>query len=182
MSTRLKLFDRITQNLAPGTLEWIGLRKERYGDVLVVDNTEALVGLGLRGDRRCTGTPGSARQVSIISQEHIITVAQILGIEAINPSLLRRNLVVSGININALRYQQFSIGNTLFEATAMCHPCSRMDKALGPGGHAAMLGHGGVCAKILKGGNINLGDRVIKIDRENRTSESAQPQGDMFSQ
>jgi len=181
MSARLKLFDRITQNLAPGTVEWIGLRKERYGEVLVVDKTEAITDLGLHGDRRCEGTPGSARQVSIISREHILAVAQILGIESIDPSLLRRNLVVSGVNINALRYQQFFIGNALFEATAMCHPCSRMNKALGPGGHAAMLGHGGICAKVIKGGNISLGDKVIKIDRDEPGSKAAQQQNDMFS-
>nr|MBX2847449.1 MOSC domain-containing protein [Acidiferrobacterales bacterium] len=115
--------------------------------------------------RRCNGTYGSARQVSLVSQEHIEVVAKLLGFQSIDPALLRRNLVVSGININALRHQQFEIGEAVFEATALCHPCSRMDEALGQGGHAAMLGHGGICAKVIRSGVIRLGDPVIKIDK-----------------
>lgn len=165
MSAREKLINKITQNLAPGRLEWIGLRTERRGAIDVVESTEALEGLGLRGDRRCLGTPGTARQVSLISLEHIEVVAKILGIQSIDPCLLRRNLVISGINIHALRHQQFSIGDAVFEATALCHPCSRMDEALGKGGHAAMLGHGGLCARVIKSGNISVGDTLIKIDK-----------------
>jgi len=165
MSSRQKVFNRITQNLAPGKLTWIGLRTERRGAVHTVDTANALEGLGLEGDRRCLGTPGSARQISIISQEHIVAIATIMNISPIDPRLLRRNLVVAGININALRHQTFSIGNAKFEATAFCHPCSRMDEALGQGGHAAMLGHGGICAKIISGGSIAIGDAVIKHDQ-----------------
>ena len=71
---------------------------------------------------------------------------------AISPDMLRRNLVVSGINITALKYRQFQIGDAVFEATVACHPCGRMEKVLGQGGFAAMIGHGGLCAKIVKGG------------------------------
>jgi MOSC domain-containing protein YiiM len=49
----------------------------------------------------------------------------------------------------------------LFEATQLCHPCSRMEQELGPGGVVAMLGYGGLCARIIESGAIALGDRVI---------------------
>lgn len=77
--------------------------------------------------------------------------------------LLRRNLVVTGINLTALRYQQFSIGDALFEANALCHPCRRMEQELGKGAVAAMLGHGGLCCKVLKSGQIRTGDRVKAV-------------------
>jgi MOSC domain-containing protein YiiM len=80
--------------------------------------------------------------------------------EDIDPGVLRRNLVVSGINLHALRYQRFSIGDALFEAGALCHPCSRMETALGKGGVAAMLGHGGLCCRIIQSGLITIGDDV----------------------
>ncbi len=106
-------------------------------------------------------TPGSARQVTLISEEFIAQIAHFTACGSIDPALLRRNLVVSGINLNALRHQRFQIGDALFEATALCHPCSRMETALGKGGVAAMIGHGGLCARILSTGTIHIGDQLV---------------------
>lgn len=163
MSSQQRLLSRYTKDLRPGTLNWIGLRPARKEDLIEVKEVLAREGLGLEGDHRCTKTPGSARQVTIISQEYIQQTAHFLGIEDINPNLLRRNLVVAGINLSALRHQRFSIGEAIFEATALCHPCTRMETALGKGAVSAMLGHGGICAKILKSGTIKIGDRVSLI-------------------
>lgn len=164
MNTVGRLLSRHLQDLKPGRLDWIGLRPARKVDLLVVDEVEALVDMGLAGDRRCKGTAGSARQVTVINQEHIDVVAKLLGMVSIDPAILRRNLVVSGINMMALRHQRFRIGEAEFEASAQCHPCLRMEHALGKGAVAAMLGHGGICAKIIKGGMIRVGDAVVKLE------------------
>lgn len=158
-----RLLSRHLQDLKPGRLEWIGLRPERKVEMQRVLQVEAIIDMGLTGDRRCQGSPGSARQVTLINQEHIGVVAKLLMLESIDPAVLRRNLVVSGINLMALRHQRFRIGDVEFEATAQCHPCLRMEQALGKGAVAAMLGHGGICAKILKGGVIGVGDEVVKL-------------------
>jgi MOSC domain-containing protein YiiM len=131
-----------------------------------VSATAAIASLGLEGDHRMEKTPGSARQVTLISEEFIGQIAHFLRRSSIDPGQLRRNLVVSGINLHALRYQQFFVGEAIFEATALCHPCSRMEAALGKGGVAAMIGHGGLCAKILKSGRIALGDEVRVVPPE----------------
>lgn len=164
MNTVGRLLSRHLQDLKPGRLDWIGLRPARKVDLLVVDEVEAIVDMGLAGDRRCKGTAGSARQVTVINQEHIDVVAKLLGMTSIDPAILRRNLVVSGINMMALRHQRFCIGEAEFEAAAQCHPCLRMEQALGNGAVAAMLGHGGICAKIIRGGVISVGDAVVKLD------------------
>lgn len=161
--TQKRLFSRYLKDLKPGCLEWIGLRPARKEELLEVASVEALAGLGLEGDHRCEKTPGSARQVTIISSEFIQMIETYTGIKRIDPALLRRNLVVSGINLNALRHQQFKIGTAVFEATALCHPCVRMDQALGQGGTAAMLGYGGLCARILESGSVRLGDQLIPL-------------------
>lgn len=163
MSTQGRLFARYLNDLPEGRLEWIGLRPARKEPMQVVTEVEAIEGLGLAGDRRCQGSRGSARQMTIISLESIDTVARLLKKDRIAPELLRRNLVVSGINLTALRHQRFQIGEAIFEATAQCHPCLRMEQALGKHGVAAMLGHGGLCAKIIKGGIIELGDKVMHL-------------------
>jgi MOSC domain-containing protein YiiM len=128
-----------------------------------VASTMALQDLGLEGDHRCTKTPGSGRQVTLISREYIQQIEHFTGKASILPGILRRNLVVENINLSALRHQRFSIGEAIFEATALCDPCSRMEQALGAGGFAAMLGHGGLCAKIVRSGRIAIGDSVQLI-------------------
>jgi MOSC domain-containing protein YiiM len=160
MPTQQQLFARYAKAIKPGRLHWIGLRAERKQPLLVVQETTALEGLGLEGDHRCRKTAGSARQVTLISREYIQQIAHFTGRADIDPGLLRRNLVISGINLSALRYQRFYIGEALFEATALCHPCNRMEEALGEGGLVAMLGHGGLCAKVLATGRIAVSDSV----------------------
>ncbi|MBN3562966.1 MOSC domain-containing protein [Aliamphritea spongicola] len=161
MKAQKFLFGRFVKDLPPGELSWIGLRPGRKQDMIEVSEVQALETLGLEGDHRCDKTPGSARQVTIISEEYIQMIRHFTGLETLPPGVLRRNLVVKNINLTALRHQQFTIGDALFEATALCHPCSRMETALGKGGVAAMLGHGGLCAKILRSGTIRIGDAVI---------------------
>ncbi len=158
--TQKRLFSRYLKDLPDGRLRWIGLRPGHKQEMLSVESTQAIARLGLEGDHRCLKTPDSGRQVTIISTEFIRTIETYSGLPHIDPSLLRRNLVVSGINLNALRHQQFCIGDALFEATALCHPCVRMDQTLGRGGAAAMLGYGGLCAKVLESGEIRIGDLV----------------------
>ncbi|MFK8049268.1 MAG: MOSC domain-containing protein [Halioglobus sp.] len=161
MKKRSNPLDRFARDLPPGTLSWIGVRNERRGHITSVQHAQAVATLGIEGDHRMTKTPVSGRQVTLISEEFIHQIAHFTGHQEIDPALLRRNLVVRGINLNALRHQRFEIGDALFEATALCHPCSRMETALGKGGVAAMLGHGGLCARILKTGTITVGDQLM---------------------
>ncbi len=160
--------DRFARDLSPGVLEWIGVRPERRGNLLEMQRVVAIAGAGLEGDHRTEKANGSARQVTIISREFIAQIMHYSTKQHIHPGLLRRNLVISGINLNALRHQRFEIGDALFEAGALCHPCSRMETALGKGGVAAMIGHGGLCCKILRSGSIALGNTVeVRPEGEN---------------
>ena len=163
MTKRPNPLDRYARDLAPGELTWIGVRPRRRESLLSLRSTRAVATLGLEGDHRMGKTPGSGRQVSIISEEFIAQAAHFLGRDEIDPGLLRRNLVVKGVNLNALRRQRFQIGTAVFEATQLCHPCARMEENLGKGGVAAMIGHGGLCAKIIESGDIALGDAITVL-------------------
>jgi len=163
MDSDTRFLEKLRREVIPGKLEWIGLRTERRGEIQVVERAHAIIGLGLDGDHRCLKTPGSARQVTIISREYIYQIAQQLGMDFIDPALLRRNLVISGMNMNLLRFQRLQIGDVILETSALCDPCSRMDENLGKGAAAAMFGYGGLCAKIVQGGHITVGDSVVRL-------------------
>ncbi len=82
----------------------------------------------------------------------------------IAPELLRRNVVVSGINLSALRYMRFRIGTAILEGSGPCPPCSRMEENLGPGGYSAMVNHGGITAIVITEGQVQLGDTVQPLE------------------
>lgn len=145
-----------------GKLHWIGIRKQKKELPAVVKEAHVSVEMGLEGDH-FSSKSSKKRQVTLIQKEHLDGVASILGVDWIDPSLTRRNLVIEGINLFALRNRTFSIGKVIFEGTGYCHPCSRMEENLGVGGYNAMRGHGGITAKVITGGTITLGDDVKLI-------------------
>ena len=145
-----------------GEVMWIGLRPERRAPMVSVEQVKAIPGEGLEGDR-FSGTINSKRQVTLIQEEHLNAVASIMRKEHIDPDLTRRNIVVKGINLIALKDHKFKIGEAVFETTGACHPCSRMEENLGPGGYNAMRSHGGITAKVIREGLIELGDSVSLI-------------------
>ena len=142
-----------------GKLELILLRPERRAPLLRVEHALALPGRGLTGDHRSERTSDSARQVTLIQAEHLPVISALSNGEA-TPEQLRRNLVVSGINLLALKERRFRIGEAVFEGAGLCHPCSRMEEALGPGGYNAVRGHGGLLARVLEAGEIRVGDTL----------------------
>lgn len=142
-----------------GKLEWIGIRPQRRALVASVPEVEAIAGYGLAGDHYASSNNGK-RQVTLIQAEHLQVMALIMGRTELRPGDLRRNLVVSGLNLYALRERRFRIGSILLEGSGPCEPCSRMEEVLGTGGYNAMRGHGGIVARILEGGVLRSGDEV----------------------
>ncbi len=163
-STIAQLLSTLPQQ---GRVEWIGLRPARRETMQVVAEAEAEADRHLRGDH-ARPRPGGKRQLTLIQHEHLGAVGGFLGLAApLDPARLRRNLVVSGLNLLALKNRQVRIGeHVIIEITGECHPCSRMEEELGPGGYNAMRGHGGLTARIVQGGPIRVGDsvQVLAVD------------------
>jgi len=143
----------------PGIVAAISVRPKRLETPIQLNQVFAIEKKGLEGDR----SKGGNRQVMLIQKEHIAAVASFLGKSSIEFTLTRRNILVEGINLLALKGKQFQIGEAILEYSGECHPCSRMEEALGEGGYNAMRGHGGITAKIIKSGLISNGDSVSAI-------------------
>mgnify|MGYP006196680143 CR=1 FL=1 len=90
-------------------------------------------------------------------------IASYLGLRSVEPTLLRRNIVIQGINLLALKHRQFRLGTAVLEYTGECHPCSRMEENLGTGGYNAVRGHGGITARVLAAGEVRIGDRLVVL-------------------
>ena len=142
----------------PGRVTWIGLRPQRRARMQVVDSARLTTSAGLIGDRY-SGRSGE-RHVTLIQAEHLVAIAAFLGLDAVAPDQLRRNIVVAGLNLLALKERPFRLGSARLEMTGECHPCSRMEEILGPGGYNAVRGHGGITARVLEDGQVSLGDPI----------------------
>ncbi len=146
-----------------GTVEWLGFSTASRSPITTSEFVEIVHG-GVRGDHHCRPARPSKRQVTLIQAEHLPVVASLIGRKEIAPELLRRNVVVSGINLSALRYMRFRIGTAILEGSGPCPPCSRMEENLGPGGYSAMVNHGGITAIVITEGQVQLGDTVQPLE------------------
>jgi len=145
-----------------GRVEAIVVRGAPRDPARLIEQTMALARIGLADDR--LGKRGEAelstRQVTLIQQEHLPLIAAFARSGPLDPVDLRRNLVVSGINLLSLKNAKLRVGDALIQIVGPCAPCSRMEEVIGPGGYAAMRGHGGMTARVLEGGAIRVGDAV----------------------
>lgn len=153
-----------------GRIEAIWLRPARDVASVAATSAVAIAGRGLEGDRTSKRSGGGRRQVTLIQAEHLPTIGAFLGRGPVDAALLRRNVVVSGINLLGLRSPfadvpiRVRLGpEVLLEITGPCDPCSKIEAVLGPGAWTAMRGHGGVTARVLEGGTFGVGDAVDAV-------------------
>lgn len=151
----------------PGRVQAIYVRPVRRGATRQLDQAVAIAGRGLQDDHIAARSQGGKRQVTLLQAEHLPVIASLIGKEDVDPALLRRNLVIAGLNLSAARSLfndrplMLCLGPEVQLAlTGSCDPCSRMEELLGPGAYNAMRGHGGMTARVLSGGVIRVGDAV----------------------
>ncbi len=145
-----------------GRVEWIGVRRARDLPVEHLSNAYLKQGYGIEGDR-ASRKYGGKRQVTLFQAEYLSVLATLHPSYSIHYADLRRNIAVSGLNLNILVQQSISIGEAVLEITGLCHPCSKMESQLGAGAYNALRGHGGLTAKVVSSGVIKLADQVEVI-------------------
>lgn len=125
MTTLAEMIARVAQ---PGRILWLGLRPARREGIVAVPEAR-IDAAGLLGDHGRAGK----RAVTLLQAEHLPAIAAYLGRDDIPPEILRRNIVVAGLNLAGLKERPLRIGTALLRPTVICAPCSRMEAALGHG-------------------------------------------------
>lgn len=165
------LKDLVLQFPQTGKIDAIILRPGRRETALSVSEGRAEPGVGMVGDRRAEkqrdGDAARKRELTLVQAEHLPLIARWCGVDAIDPRQLRRNLVVSGINLLSMKSPfpdlrcEWQVGDSAcIVVTGSCDPCSLMETDVGYGAYNGMRGHGGLTALITAAGVIRVGDSV----------------------
>ncbi len=142
-----------------GRVEWIGTSPGSRQPIVPVDSAQLVVGSGVQGDYH----DSAKRQVTLIQKEHFPAIAALAGLDEVTYTMMRRNLVVSGINLMALKGRRFRVGGALLEGTDDCEPCHRIEENLGTGGYNAANSMGGLIADVIEAGAVAVGDAVTAV-------------------
>lgn len=124
---------------------------------------ECIAGHGIRGDRFFDYRENYKGQITFFAREVFDELARAFGLTSKSPGLLRRNVIVSGIELNELIGADFALQGVHFRGVAQCKPCYWMNTACAPGAEEFLAGHGGLRARILTDGQLRPGDAQLAI-------------------
>ena len=137
-----------------------GMEPLNYG-MQSVEQIECNAGKGIVGDRYYDFEENYKGQITFLSREVIDSIVKNLKITDLDHSLFRRNVIISGLDLNDLIGKNFKIGNTALFGVEECTPCQWMDRAIAPGTLKLMVGCGGLRCRILESGVIKCGETRI---------------------
>lgn len=127
------------------------------------ESLECVAGRGIRGDRFFDYRDNYKGQITFFSAEVFAAMARQFGLADKSAGVLRRNVIVSGVDLPELIGAEFELQGVQFRGTAHCAPCYWMDAAFAPGAEKFLAGRGGLRARILRDGRICRGDAQLKI-------------------
>jgi MOSC domain-containing protein YiiM len=133
-----------------------GLEPEKFS-MESVKRVLAVAGMGLTGDRFFNYKKNYHGQATFFAMETYEEMLTRLALKSDGgPQRLRRNLLCSGIELQSLINQPFEVQGVLFQGMSECSPCYWMDQAVGPGTEAWLKGRGGLRARVLTTGWLQV--------------------------
>ncbi|TYP88075.1 MOSC domain-containing protein [Blastococcus xanthinilyticus] len=133
------------------------------------DRREQLVvraGVGIVGDRYAGRPAHRDAQVTVLAVESLEALAEELAAGPLDPLLPRRNVVLRGAEVEALRGTEFELdcgaGAVRLRGGRPANPCAWMDTVLAPGAHRGLRGRAGVRCATLSDGVLRLGPAVLR--------------------
>jgi MOSC domain-containing protein YiiM len=130
------------------------------------ERIEVRAGFGIVGDRYAGKPAHRDASVTVLAAESVEALAAELGAGPLDPLLTRRNVVLRGAEVEALRGERFSLdsgeGVVLLQGGRPANPCAWLDTVLAPGAHRGMRGRGGIRCAPLSDGVLGLGPAVLR--------------------
>lgn len=127
-----------------------------------VDRLTCVAGRGVVGDRFYDYRPDYKGQITFFAMEVFEQVCADLQIANVAAIAVRRNVLLRGIDLNALIGVEFTVQGVRFVGSEECRPCYWMDQAVGPGTENRLRGCGGLRARILTNGTLRLGPAPLR--------------------
>lgn len=150
--------------ISPGH-NYFGHHGRAAGDypLIEVPQIECIAGRGIRGDRFYDYRDDYKGQITFFAHEVFEKLAAHFGLGNKSAGDLRRNVIVSGVNLNELIGREFSIQGVRLRGAAHCKPCYWMNQAVAPGAEEFLEGNGGLRAQLLTDGIIAVGDAQLVL-------------------
>jgi hypothetical protein len=148
-----------TSPTGPGVVQGLFLAPAAEAPMQAVERATAVPGRGLEGDRyfegagTFSGRGGSGRDLTLVDAAAIAD-AGLDGAQA------RRNVVTTGIDLNALVGWGFSVGAVECVGRRWCEPCAHLERLTRPGVLRELVHRGGLRADIVTPGAIAVGDEI----------------------
>ncbi|MEO0510234.1 MAG: MOSC domain-containing protein [Verrucomicrobiota bacterium] len=124
--------------------------------IQTVDTVECVAGKGLIGDRFFDYKDNYKGQVTFFDEAVFEDIKKAFSKPELEPSVFRRNVILSGANLNSMIGQPFSIQGIEFEGTEEAKPCYWMNEAVAEGAEQALRGRGGLRARIINDGVLQV--------------------------
>jgi MOSC domain-containing protein YiiM len=124
--------------------------------VFDVPEIHCVAGRGIREDRYFDHKPDFKGQITFFQDEVYQLLCTQFNVRDKPPSVFRRNIITSGIDLNSLIGREFEVQGVRFFGTETCAPCHWMNQAFCLGAEAAMQSRGGLRARILNDGILRV--------------------------
>jgi MOSC domain-containing protein YiiM len=154
-----------------GTVTGLYLAPAKSEPMISVGQVQAVESRGLAGDRYYLGTgfysgvAGWGAQVTLIKSEAIAAVNA--GYQTdFTGAMLRRNIVTSNIDLDALIGREFRCGEAILRGTKAFPPCAHLAYLLGRKEVLKYFAYcGGIGAEVVASGAIRLNDDIAMLER-----------------
>jgi MOSC domain-containing protein YiiM len=144
--------------ISPGH-NFFGHHGQAPGEHPMLECTEVkcAAGRGLEGDRFFDFKDDYKGQVTFFEIEVYEQLCAEFGVWDRPPSVFRRNIITSGVDLPSLIGKEFEMQGVRFLGTQESAPCDWMNLAFAPGAEERLKGNGGLRARILTDGTLRVG-------------------------
>jgi len=146
-----------------GKIEAINISNVSEKNTFYVNQAYLEKGKGIVNDRYYGNFKEKKEQVTLISLEEINKFNRQIN-RNIEPKDFRRNIIVSGVDLNQLINKQININNITLKIHEICQPCKYLQDQLKIQSLVKILvNKSGVRAEIITSGMLSVGDKIQKI-------------------